>query len=106
MTDSLADVASSQVVRSVADSIGSLGQVTGLLPLEVASAVTNVANGAFVDAMRIGVLAGIGIVGLSIVITLLTMPSRMRSVQAELDESGTTDALVPTATAKVPQTGD
>ena len=106
VTESLAGVASSQVVRGVADSLGSLGQVTSLLPPDVASVVTSVANGAFVDAMRIGVLAGIGIVGLSIVIALLTMPSKMRAMQAELDESGATDALIPTATATVPQAGN
>ena len=76
MTEGLADVASSQVVTSVADSLGSLSQVTSLLPTDVASVVTTVANGAFVDAMRIGVLAGIGIVALTIVIALVTMPKR------------------------------
>ncbi len=106
VTESLADVASSQVVRGVADSLGSLGQVTSLLPPEIASAVTIAANGAFVDAMRMGVLAGIGIVGLSIVIALLTMPMRMRTGQAELDEGEATDALIPTATARVLQAGD
>ena len=107
VTESLAGVASSQVVRDVADSLGSLGQVISLLPPEVASAVTIAANGAFVDAMRIGVIAGIGIVGLSIVISLLTMPRKMRTVQAELDESGATaDTSIPTTTASVPQTRD
>ena len=106
VTESLADVASSQVVRGVADSLGSLGQVTSLLPADVASVVTTVANGAFVDAMRIGVLAGIGIVGLTIVIALLTMPSKMRAAQAELDESGAADALIPIAIASVPQAAD
>ena len=102
VTESLADVASSQVVRSVADSLGSLGQVTGRLSPDVASAVTNVANGAFVDAMRIGVLAGIAIVGLTIVIALLTMPSKMRAAQAKFDEeSGAKDASIPSATARV-----
>lgn len=105
VTESLADVASSQVVRGVADSLGALGQVTSLLPPDVASVVTIVANGAFVDAMRIGVFAGIGIVGLSVVISLLTMSSKARAAQAELDQSGATDALVPTATATVPQAG-
>ena len=87
VTENLADVALSQVVRSVADSLGSLGQVTSLLPPDVAALVTSVANGAFVDAMRIGVLAGIGIVALTIVIALLTMPRRMRARQAELDDT-------------------
>lgn len=96
MTESLAGVASSQVVRGVADSLGSLAQVTSLLPPDVATAVTNVANGAFVDAMRIGVLAGIGIVGLAIVITLLTMPRKMRAAQAKVNENSYTDALIPT----------
>ena len=94
VTESLADVASSQVVRSVADSLGSLGQVTSLLPPDVASVVTIVSNGAFVDAMRIGVLAGIGIVGLTIVIALLTMPKMMRAGQAELDESDATASVL------------
>ena len=106
MTERLAGVASSQVVRDVADSLGSLGQVISLLPPEVASAVTIAANVAFVDAMRIGVIAGIGIVGLAIVISLLTMPSKMRDAQAELEESRATDDLIPTTAARVPQTGD
>ena len=71
-------MASSQVVRGVADSLGSLGQITSLLPPDVASAVTIVANEAFVDAMRIGIIAGIGFVGLTIVIAFLTMPKTMR----------------------------
>ena len=106
VTESLADVASGQVVMDVADSLGSLGQVTSLLPPDVASVVTIAANGAFVDAMRIGVLAGIAIVGLSIVISLLTMPRKMRDAQAELDESRATDAFVAPATARVFQAGD
>jgi EmrB/QacA subfamily drug resistance transporter len=106
VTESLADLAPSQVVSGVADSLGSLGQVTSLLPPDVALAVTTVANGAFVDAMRIGVLAGIGIVGLSIVIALLTMPSKMRAAQAELDESGATDAQFPSTAAGALQAGD
>ena len=106
VTESLAGLAPGQVVRDVADSLGSLGQVVSLLSPDVASAVTIAANGAFVDAMRIGVIAGIGIVGLSIVITLLTMPTKMRAAQAELDENDATDAVIPTATAKVPQAGD
>jgi len=106
VTESLADVASSQVVRGVADSLGSLGQATSLLPPDVASAVTSVANGAFVDAMRIGVLAGIGIVGLTIVIALLTMPGKMRAGQAELDESGATDDWMPAVADQVLQAGD
>ena len=106
VTEGLADVASSEVVTGVAESLGSLGQVASLLPPEVASAVTLVANQAFVDAMRIGVLAGIGIVGLSIVIALLTMPRRMRTGQAELEESDAPDEWMPAATARVPQTGD
>ena len=105
VTEGLADLTSNQVVKSVADSLGSLGQVTSLLPPEVASAVTVAANGAFVDAMRIGVLAEIGIVAVSIVITLLTMPSRMRAEQAELDESGATDVLIP-AMAVAPDAAD
>ena len=91
VTEGLADVASSEVVTSVAESLGSLGQVASLLPPEVASAVTVIANQAFVDAMRVGVLAGIGIVGLSIAIALLTMPRKMRTRQAELDEGDATD---------------
>ena len=107
VTESLAEVAPSQVVGSVAESLGSLGQVVSLLPPEVASVVTNVANVAFVDAMRIGVLAGIGIVGLTIAIALLTMPSKMRAAQAKLDEeSGATGALMPASAAGVFQTGD
>ncbi len=106
VTDTLADVASSEVVRGIADSLGSLGQVTSLLPPDVASVVTVAANGAFVDAMRIGVLAGIGIVGLSVVIALLTMPSKMRAGQAELDQSRATDAVIPPTTASVPQSGN
>jgi DHA2 family multidrug resistance protein-like MFS transporter len=86
VTDDLAGVASSQVVRDVADSLGSLGQVTTLLPPEVASVVTSVANEAFVSAMRIGAFAAIGVVGLTIAIALLTMPKKMRARQAELDE--------------------
>ena len=105
VAESLADVASSQVVRGVADSLGSLGQVTSLLPPDVASAVTVAANGAFVDAMRIGVLAGIGIVAVSIVISLLTMPGKMRVAQAELDESDAGDALIP-AISGAPQAAD
>jgi hypothetical protein len=104
VTESLADVASSQVVTGVADSLGSLGQVTSQLPPDVASAVAMAANGAFVDAMRIGILAAIGIVGLTIVIALLTMPGKLRASQAELDEdSGATEALIPTDTAGVLQ---
>ena len=109
VTESLADVASSQVVGGVADSLGSLGQVTSLLPAEVASVVKNVANGTFVDARRIGVLAGIGIVGFPIVIALLTMPKMMRAGQAELEESNATDDWTPgapAAAASVPVTGD
>ena len=106
VSESLADVASSQVVKGVADSLGSLGQVTSLLPPDVAAVVTSVANVAFVDAMRIGVIAGIGIVGLTIAIALLTMPRRMRAEQANLDDGRATDALIPTATAGVLQAGD
>ena len=106
VTEGLADIASSGVVSGVADSLGSLRQVASLLPPDVASAVMIVANQAFVDAMRVGVLAGIGIVGLSIAIALLTMPRKMRTGQAELDESDATDALIPMAIARVPQTGD
>ena len=106
VTESLADVASSQVVTSVADSLGSLAQVTSLLPTEVASVVTTVANGAFVDAMRVGVLAGIGIVGLTIVSALLTMPKRMRTGQAELDESDATEGWMPAGADHALQAGD
>ena len=94
VTESLADVASSEVVRSVADSLGSLGQVTSQLTPDVASVVTTVANEAFVDAMRISVLAGIGIMGLTIVIALLTMPKTMRIRQAELVEGDDSESPV------------
>ena len=63
-----------------------MAHITGELPLDVANSVALLANQAFVDAMRIGVLAGIGIVALTIVIALLTMPRRMRASQAELDD--------------------
>jgi DHA2 family multidrug resistance protein-like MFS transporter len=106
VTQGLADVASSQVVRGVADSLGSLGQVTSLLPPEIASVVTIAANGAFVDAMRTGVLAGIGIVGLSIVIALLTMPRRMRAGQAELGKSDAAEDRAPAGAGPALQSVD
>ena len=106
VTEGLANVASSEVVTGVAESLGALGQIASLLPAEVASAVTIVANQAFVDAMRIGVLAGIGIVGLSIAIALLTMPGKMRAGQAELDAGDADGDLMPSAIASVPLSGD
>ena len=106
VTEGLADVASSEVLTGVAESLGSLGQVTSLLPSDVASVVTIVANGAFVDAMRMGVLAGIGVVELSIVIALLTMPRRMRTGRAELGDSDAADDWTPAAPAMVPESGD
>ncbi len=106
VAEGLAGVASSEVVTGVAESLGALGQVVSLLPSDVASAVTIVANGAFVDAMRIGVLAGIGIVGLSIAIALLTMPGKMRAGQAELEESEATLGRMPAVADQALQTGD
>ncbi len=107
VTESLGDLASGDVVAGIAASLGSLGQVTNQLTPDVASVVTTVANGAFVDAMRIGILAGIGIVALTIVIALLTMPRKMRSAQAELDESyAAADDGMPAAAAHALQTGD
>ena len=103
VTESLADAASSQVVRSVADSLGSLREVTSLLPDDVASVVTIVANRAFVDALRIGIFAGIGFVGLTILIALLTMPKMMRAAQAALDESDA--AGRPGAVTNAPRRG-
>ena len=93
-------------MKGVADSLGSLGQVTSLLPSDIAAVVTSVANAAFVDAMRIGVLAGIGIVGLTIVIALLTMPRTMRAGQAEFGENENRDGWMPSAADQALQTGD
>lgn len=93
VTESLRDIASGDVVTTVADSLGSLGLVTSQLSPETASLVTALTYEAFVDAMRIGILVGIGIVGITIVIALLAVPSKMRSRQAELDESAPSDVL-------------
>ena len=71
------------VANSLGDGLSSLGQIAGQLTPDAAASVTQLANQAFVDALWIGVVAGIGIVTLSVIIGVVTMPAKMRTHQEE-----------------------
>ena len=95
VTQGLAGRAPDDVVAAMGESLGALAQVTSALPPTLAETVASVANQSFVDAIGVGLLAGIGIVGLAIVIALLAVPFKMRTDQAELEDAGPTVANDP-----------
>lgn len=91
VTSGLEGLVPADAVATLGDSLGSLNAVASQLPADVAQTVATLANESFVDAMSVGILAGMGIVALSVVIALVAMPSKMRESQAELEE----DAVKP-----------
>ena len=91
VTSGLEGLVPADAVGTLGDSLGSLNAVASQLPADVAQTVATLANESFVDAMSVGILAGMGIVALSVVIALVAMPSKMRESQAELEE----DAVKP-----------
>lgn len=95
MTQGLAGRAPDDVVAVMGESLGALAQATSALPPALAETVASVANQSFVDAIGVGLLAGIGIVGLAIVIALLAVPFKMRTDQAELEDAVLTVANDP-----------
>ena len=87
VTNGLEGLLPADAVATLSDSLGSLNAVASQLPADVAQTVATLANESFVDAMSIGILAGMGIVALSVVIALVAMPSKMRDSQAEFEEN-------------------
>ena len=83
VTGSLEDLVPAGVADTVGDSLGSLAVIAGELSPEVASSVVSAANQAFVDAMGVSLIVAIGFVGLSIAISVLALPRRVRQLQAE-----------------------
>ena len=91
--DALAGAVPVDLVDVASESIGVANVVAAGLPAELATTLTAAANGAFVDAMRGGGGGGGGfivsaiILVASVVIALTLVPRRMRSTQAESEDS-------------------
>ncbi len=102
--ESLTGVAPPQVVEAARDSIGVAKVTAQSLPPDVASAVAQAADAAYVDAMGIGALVGIVFVGLAIVTSATLIPWRPREVQVELDDlvDGTVAVDVPAGATPAP----
>ena len=89
--DALAGAVPVDLVDVASESIGVANVVAAGLPAELATTLTAAANGAFVDAMRGGggggfIVSAIILVA-SVVIALTLVPRRMRSTQAESEDS-------------------
>ena len=72
----------------IAEGIGVAAVVAQDLPAELAAAVTDTANAAFMSAMNDGFIISAVVLASAVVIAFTLMPTRMRSTQAEFDESG------------------
>jgi EmrB/QacA subfamily drug resistance transporter len=75
-TFALLQHASPEAAAAVKDSVGGAAAVASKAPAQVASAITKVANQAFVDALDTTVLVGAGIALLGALVALVFLPSR------------------------------
>ncbi|NQW15853.1 MAG: MFS transporter [Chloroflexi bacterium] len=83
VTDAIAGLVPEGAAETIGNSIGAVGTIAADLPSDVALAVTESANTAFVDALNVGFIAAAGFVALGIVVAATMVPRRMRSAQAE-----------------------
>lgn len=72
----------------IAEGIGVAAVVAASLPAELAAAVTETANAAFMRAMNDGFIISAVVLASAVIIAFTLMPTRMRPTQAEFDESG------------------
>jgi DHA2 family multidrug resistance protein-like MFS transporter len=77
-----------EVGEMVAEGIGVAAVVAQQLPAELASSLMTAANGAFMDAMNDGFVISAIVLLSSVVIAFTLIPTRMRTAQAEFDETG------------------
>ena len=89
--DALEGIAPAQVVERVGESIGAVDRIAAELPAPLATLVSDAANQSFVDALNIGYLAAAGFVALALGVAAALIPVRMRSTQAELDDTSALD---------------
>ena len=89
---SLDGVVPPATAEQVGDSLGGIGAVTADLPPTVASFVLQTANQSFVDALNVGFLAAAGFVAVALVVAATLLPSRSRTIQANLDDDPIVDA--------------
>ena len=70
------------------EGIGVAAVVARELPAEVGAALMAVANEAFMDAMNDGFIISAVVMASAVVIAFTLIPRRMRTTQAEFDETG------------------
>ena len=81
--DSLSGVVPADLVETIGEGIGVANITAASLPAEVAAAVVQAANTAFIDAFTTGLLVSAGVMVLATVAALVMIPRRMRSSQAD-----------------------
>ena len=81
--DSLRGAVPPELVDTVGEGIGVAAVAAESLPADVAAVVMEAANGAFVDAFTTGLWISAGFMAAAAVVSLLMLPRRMRTQQAE-----------------------
>ena len=82
----LEGVAPPEVMEATGEGIG-VAQITAAgLPQELAATVTEAASTAFIDALDVGILVGVGLMVVATAVAALLLPWRMREQQAEAVE--------------------
>ena len=81
--EGLTGVVASNLVQQAGDGIGVAAGIAQSLPAEVATAVIQTANEAFVDAINNGLWVSVGFMVAAGVVSLLLIPWKMRERQAE-----------------------
>jgi EmrB/QacA subfamily drug resistance transporter len=93
---------SAAAAAAIKDSVGSAALVASRIPAPAATAVTNVANKAFVDALSHTVLVGAAIAVIGSIIALVFLPSRPRAAG---DEFGDINQVVVKTAQHLPSDG-
>ena len=102
----LEGVAPPEVVEATGEGIG-VAQITAAgLPPELAATVTEAASTAFIDALDVGILVGVGLMVAATVVAALLVPWRMREQQAEVPEELTVEDAATGATTTGGTTGE
>ena len=81
--DRLGGVVDEAVVETAGEGIGVATVVAQALPADLAATVLEAANGAFVDAFTTGLWISAGFMAAAAVVSLLMLPRRIRTQQAE-----------------------
>ncbi|MCZ6706773.1 MAG: hypothetical protein O7A71_02340, partial [Chloroflexi bacterium] len=81
--DSLSGVVPADLVDTIGEGIGIANVAAASLPAEIAAAVVEAANTAFIDAFTTGLLVSAGVMALATVAALVMIPRRRRASQAD-----------------------